>query len=58
MVSWKYNYGNTFKGGPTTHNEFFLRVNCDVSVDIVKDHMNSKNLNYLSIKTKSKIKAV
>ena len=34
-----------------------FRVNRDVSEDIVKEHMNGKDLKYLSIKTMSKVEA-
>ena len=50
--------GNTFKGGPTTRNVFLFRVNRDVSEAIVKEHMNGKNLKYVSIKTMSNTEAV
>ena len=58
VVSGKSISGNTFKGGPTTHNVFLFRVNRDVSEDIVKDHMNGKNLKYVSITTMSNAEAV
>ena len=50
--------GNTFKGGPTTRNVFLFRVNRDVSEAIVKEHMNRKDLEYMSIKTMSNAEAV
>ena len=58
VVSGKSISGNTFKGGPTTHNVFLFRVNRDVSEAIVKKHMNGKYLKYVSIKTISKAEAV
>ena len=48
VVSWKSNSGNTFKGGPTIRNVFLFRVNRDVSETIVKEHMNGKDLKYMS----------
>ena len=58
IVSGKSISGNTFKGGPTTRNVFLFRVNRDVNEDIVKDHMNGKELKYVSIKTMSNAEAV
>ena len=57
-MSGKSISGNTFKGGPTTRNELLIRVSRDVSEDIVKDHMNGKDLKYVSIKTVSNVEAV
>ena len=37
---------------------FLFRVNRDVSEDIVKNHMNGKDLKYVSIKTMSNAEAV
>ena len=58
VVAGKSISGNTFKGGPTTRNVFLFRVNRDVSEAIVKEHMNCKDLEYVSIKTMSNAEAV
>ena len=58
VVTGKSISGNTFKGGPTTRNVFLFRVNRDVSEAIVKEHMNRKDLEYVSIKTMSNAEAV
>ena len=50
VVSGKSISGNTYKGGPTTHNVFLFRVNRDVSEDIVKDHMNDNISNMYLLK--------
>ena len=58
VVAGKYISCNTFKGGPTTCSLFLFRVNRNVSEAIVKEHMNGKDLKYVSIKTMSKAEAV
>ena len=58
VVSGKSISGNTFKGGPITRNAFLLRVNRDVSEQIVKDHINGKDLKYVTIKTMSNAETV
>ena len=57
-MSGKSISGNTFKGGPTTHNVFLFHVNRDVSEDIVKDNMNGKDLKYVPIKTMPNAEAI
>ena len=58
VVAGKPITGNTFRGSPTTRNMFLFRVNRDVSEAIVKEHMNGKDLKYVSIKTMSNAEAV
>ena len=58
VVAGKSISGNAFKGGPTTRNVFLFRVNRDVSGAIVKEHMDGKYLQYVSIKTMSNAEAV
>ena len=47
VVSEKSILDNILKDSPTTCNVFLFRVNRDVSEDIVKDHMNGKDLKYV-----------
>ncbi len=53
IVSGKSTTGNTFEGAPALRRVFLFHVNSQVNDEQVKEHMDGKTMNYVSIKTMS-----
>ena len=53
VVKGKSTSGNTFNGGPSMRHLFLFQVNNKVEVDKVREHMDGKNIKYISVKPMS-----